>query len=332
MSEVNEELRLREDEARHKKNRDIRRLSCDTGTGLRVGSGGARAMMRQLEEAEQAERRARVERSRSPKIETSNEPERPMGAVQDAPGKPFSPPPRLASPASFDGRTSSPGIENYPSRTPSPLKKVLHAVKEEVGLYKGKEPALQGKNHGGSSSPLVKREKSLGIPVQSNTSSPKSRNSWHNSHESLASQQALQKKLEEVQLGDSKATSTGSHGRIKPGKGQEGETETTDKSSEQSTPGKDRASVVRSQSVNTPRRSSPLAQRSTMGEGAGSATSSPPPQIPRANTVGTSNAFDVGVYTPSHHRIHHDHLEGRLEHAREKAKSGIRGLVKRMKN
>lgn len=124
--DVEQELRLREEEEPLRKNQkaEMNRLSGDTGTGLRIGGGGARAMMRQLEMAEQAERRARIERSRSPHIESPVEAPRPMGAAPNVPSKPFEPPPRLNSPdVEKPNEIDRFGIE-APSRTPSPLKRI----------------------------------------------------------------------------------------------------------------------------------------------------------------------------------------------------------------
>lgn len=165
--EVEEEVRLREEENRLKKTRnEMRRLSCDVGSGLRVGGGGARAMMRQLEEAEQAERRAKIERSRSPRTVTNEE--------QGSP-KETRPPLRIASPTVdlaniVKRQTSPPHLNEKFSRTPSPLKRILSNTvgKSSSGATSPSSAEAVPARHP-SPSLLIKRELSLGIPVQSNT-------------------------------------------------------------------------------------------------------------------------------------------------------------------
>lgn len=140
--EVDQELRRRREQEKHTRDKmDHRRtLSNDTG-GLRVAKaggrgGGARAMMRQLEEAEKKERRADLQRKTSnevhlhphrvssPRTDNVVEPSHvQMGAVKDLPAKPFTPPPRLNSPDILNGvvppikRSQSP-LEALRARSP----------------------------------------------------------------------------------------------------------------------------------------------------------------------------------------------------------------------
>lgn len=100
--EVEQELRLRKEEERSKQSRsEMRRLSNDNSSGLWSGGGGARAMMRQLEEADRIEKRASIQRSntRSPAAvaaDLKKEESRPMGAVKDTVVQPFTSPRRLS--------------------------------------------------------------------------------------------------------------------------------------------------------------------------------------------------------------------------------------------
>lgn len=172
--EVDQEVRLREEESRAKRTRnEMKRLSSDLGSGLRLGGGGgARAMMRQLEEAEQAERRAKIERARSPKS-----------------------PDEVQSPTSGKIEIPSPGIESptvnannlavqaeKTSRTPSPLKRMFSNGNGAERKSSQSDPAPLRRP---SPSLLIKRELALGIPIQPNSNanpnlhSRSSRQTWN---------------------------------------------------------------------------------------------------------------------------------------------------------
>lgn len=322
--DVEQELRLREEEEPLRKNQkaEMNRLSGDTGTGLRIGGGGARAMMRQLEMAEQAERRARIERSRSPHIESPVEAPRPMGAAPNVPSKPFEPPPRLNSPdVEKPNEIDRFGIE-APSRTPSPLKRILNAVRDEVGATnkekahlpsrdrhhahtpdnekKGKHERRPESKHSdpprdkqASPSLLIKRELALGIPVHSTGSnSPRSRASWHSSHSSLAVQQQHQPPPQTPHRHDVPPKTEADSGQAEsaadsqPGRSGGGSSSGPGTSGSAHT--KSAAQIVRAQSLSAPRRSSPLAQVSS------GSTVGPAAPVEEASAQPTRRAFSSG--------------------------------------
>ncbi|PWN91738.1 hypothetical protein FA10DRAFT_74355 [Acaromyces ingoldii] len=173
--EVDMELRRRREQEKATKERmDKRTLSNDTNA---LRGGGARAMMRQLEEAEKKERRADLQRRRSsethihrPKVSSppSKEPEPvpvQMGAVKDVPAKPFTPPPRLNSP---DVMVSQPPIKRTQSplealRARSPFKRTDSSNSNEG---RSTPPAVENATSSSphSSSPL---KKSAPLPAES---------------------------------------------------------------------------------------------------------------------------------------------------------------------
>lgn len=173
--EVDMELRRRREQEKATKDRmDKRTLSNDTNA---LRGGGARAMMRQLEEAEKKERRADLQRRRSsethihrPKVSSppSKEPEPvsvQMGAVKDVPTKPFTPPPRLNSP---DVMVSQPPIKRTQSplealRARSPFKRTDSSNSNEG---RSTPPAVENATSSSphSSSPL---KKSAPLPAES---------------------------------------------------------------------------------------------------------------------------------------------------------------------
>ncbi|PWN36319.1 uncharacterized protein FA14DRAFT_179677 [Meira miltonrushii] len=166
--EVDQEVRLREEENRAKRTRnEMKRLSSDVGSGLRLGGGGARAMMRQLEEAEQAERRAKIERTRSPKspdeVPVSNNVKLEI------------PSPGIESPTVSPNNLTVQVDKS--SRTPSPLKRMFS---NGTGPVRKPSPSDPAPMRHPSPSLLIKRELALGIPVQSLSSnnSSRSRQTW----------------------------------------------------------------------------------------------------------------------------------------------------------
>lgn len=167
--EVEQELKIRREEERLKKSRsEMKRLDNDFSSGLRTGGGGARAMMRQLEEAERLEKRASIQRTRSPTTiaEAKKEEARPMGAVKDTIVTPFRIPRRLSDggPIPIQLRAPSPQL---PQQLP---KKTLSPSKEEMGKAKDRDHRQP------SPSLLIRRELSLGIPIHTNYTAQKS--SW----------------------------------------------------------------------------------------------------------------------------------------------------------
>lgn len=183
--EVNQELRLRREEEQSKQSRsEMKMLSNDSSSGLRSCGGGARAMMRQLEEAERIEKRASVQRSnsRSPSSaveEQSREERRPMGAVKETVVRPFTSPRRLSehtlSPPSMNGKG---GTSSTP-RTPSPLQQQILPSQQNQQRKKNSSPSKDEAarpNRHPSPSLLIRRELALGIPVHSNLAG--ARTSW----------------------------------------------------------------------------------------------------------------------------------------------------------
>jgi len=178
--EVDQELRLRKEEERSKQSRtQMKRLSSDNSSGLWSGGGGARAMMRQLEEAERIEKRASVQRSntRSPAIvaaEIKREESRPMGAVKDTVVQPFTSPRRLSdsmsSPPTNVSTLRSPSPQTPQQHSSQQKKKVVAPSKEEMTKDKDRE------HRHPSPSILIRRELSLGIPVHSTAAG--NRSSW----------------------------------------------------------------------------------------------------------------------------------------------------------
>jgi hypothetical protein len=190
-AEVDQELKLRKEEERAKQSRNERqRLSNDFSSGLWTGGGGARAMMRQLEEADRLEKRASIQRTntRSPETiaaETKKEESRPMGAVKDTIVKPFTVPRRLsdhALPSASNGlsnKSPSPKLQQVPlpaHSSPQQKKRTLSPSKEETSINKDRE------HRHPSPSLLIRRELSLGIPVHSLSKSAGSRASMSAHH------------------------------------------------------------------------------------------------------------------------------------------------------
>ncbi|MCO5589714.1 hypothetical protein L7F22_043682 [Adiantum nelumboides] len=186
--EVDQEVRLREEENQAKRTRnEMKRLSSDVGSGLRLGGGGARAMMRQLEEAEQAERRAKIERSRSPKS-----PEEASGSNNV---KLEIPSPGIESPTVSPNNLTVQAEK--PSRTPSPLKRMF-----SNGSVPGRKPSPSDPAPLRHPSPslLIKRELALGIPVQSISSnnSSRSRQTWSGTPPIIESNKNVTAKQDEI--------------------------------------------------------------------------------------------------------------------------------------
>lgn len=170
--ELEQEAGIRKEEERVRKSKsEAKRLSNDFSSGLYTGGGGARAMMRQLEEADRQEKRASIQRSRSPPIiaEAHKEEVRTMGAVKDTIVRPFTSPRRLS-----DG--ALPASKAFP-RTPSPQLQQQQNQKKAV-LPSSEELAKAMKREHRLSAPsmLIRRELSLGIPIHANSPTPKS--SW----------------------------------------------------------------------------------------------------------------------------------------------------------
>lgn len=153
---------------------ETKTLSNDSSSGLWTGGGGARAMMRQLEEADRQEKRASVQRTNSKgSASTSAEKVEPVqiGAVKDTLVQPFTIPRRLSD-NSISPRSP---IIDLP-RTPSPRldkhKKIISPSKTEIEKDKDRE------HRHPSPSLLIRRELTLGIPVHNNTNLQKPTTTW----------------------------------------------------------------------------------------------------------------------------------------------------------
>jgi hypothetical protein len=176
--EIDQEAILRKEEERIKRTKsEAKRLSNDFSSGLSTGGGGARAMMRQLEEADRLEKKAMMQRIKSPPVLAKEKEEevRVMGAVKDTPIRPFTVPRRLS-----DGALPP---SNAPQRTPSPQlqqqqqqqskKKDVSPSAEELSKAKKRDHRLSTPL---TPSMLIRRELSLGIPLHANSAIPRS--SW----------------------------------------------------------------------------------------------------------------------------------------------------------
>lgn len=329
-------------------------------------------MMRQLEEAEFAERRARIERSRSPRLaeELQKDEVRMMGAVPDVPTKPFTPPPRIASPLVEEKNNMSSEVKS--SRTPSPLKSALSGTgtkKEGTASTavqsKKKADRTDSPSRHPSPSLLIRRELTLGIPVQSNTApSARNRQSWHGvpppkARESassldhtpssrLTSPDGSLTKLNDIAESPKKAAMTNTRTDAKKGNGDVNPA---------------RSAMVRSNSLghhaaqkgmsdNGPR------ANGTPPETSASGTARPGANLRRANTTGSgknsaemarsarkdqhgpsplSNSSPFTTGTAGNGRSYHsgtpvNFVEARIDKAKARARNSFKDLVARIKN
>ncbi|UZJ52832.1 hypothetical protein CBS101457_002152 [Exobasidium rhododendri] len=166
--EVEQEYRQRKEDERAKQSRsEMKSLSNDSSSGLWSGGGGARAMMRQLEEADRIEKRASLQRSnsRSPATvaaDIKKDSTRPMGAVKDTVVRPFTVPRRLSDHGISLVQSDATGgstPQRDQSASPALKKKVMSPSKEELEEEKTRE------HRHPSPSLLMRREIALGIPV-----------------------------------------------------------------------------------------------------------------------------------------------------------------------